>query len=120
MEHDLPLSGIVDCYTKMGYAVNGAKKGVITIDGIRSETASTNLTDTNDFDTQWSCIGQGDSLVSPCQLMMWQSAIANATGKATQPHLIANVTDVKGKQTQSPRPHGAMSSFHHRRTDRPH
>ncbi len=35
------------------------------------------------------------------QLMMWQSAIANETGKMTMPHLISRVTDVYGENTET-------------------
>ena len=94
---DMPLDRIKQVYTKLGYAVNGAKEKYYDIDGIQCEKASTTLTDSNDFATQWGCIGQGDTLVSPMQLMMWQSAIANGTGKMTMPHLIDRVTDVYGE-----------------------
>ncbi len=93
---DMPLSSIEKVYTKLGYAVNGAKEQYIDIDGIQCEKASTTLVDSDDFNTQWACIGQGETLVSPMQLMMWQSAIANGTGKMTMPHLIDRVTDVYG------------------------
>ena len=93
---DMPLDRIEQVYTKLGYAVNGAKEKYIDIDGIQCERASTTLVDSNDFNTQWACIGQGETLVSPMQLMMWQSAIANGTGKMTMPHLIDRVTDVYG------------------------
>ena len=93
---DMPLSSIEKVYTKLGYAVNGAKEQYIDIDGIQCEKASTTLVDPDDFNTQWACIGQGETLVSPMQLMMWQSAIANGTGKMTMPHLIDRVTDVYG------------------------
>ena len=83
-------------YRKLGYAVNDDKPQYIDIDGIQCEKASTTLTDSGDFNTQWGCIGQGDTLVSPIQLMMWESAIANGTGKMTMPHLISKVTDVYG------------------------
>lgn len=96
---DLPLSKVKKEYTKLGYAVNGGKESFINIDGIECETASTTLNDPTEFATQWGCIGQGDTLVSPMQLMMWQSAIANGTGKMTMPHLIDKVTDVSGKVT---------------------
>ncbi|MBR4628126.1 MAG: ABC transporter permease [Ruminococcus sp.] len=94
---DLPLSKLISQYRKLGYAVNDDAPGYFSIDGIECEKASTTLTDPYDFQTQWGCIGQGDTLVSPVQLMMWQSAIANGTGKMTMPHLISKVTDVKGK-----------------------
>ncbi|MGN0605442.1 MAG: penicillin-binding transpeptidase domain-containing protein [Oscillospiraceae bacterium] len=96
-DKDLSLESIKRCYTRMGYAVNGSTENEFEIDGIRSETASTTLTNTDEFNTQWSCIGQGESMVSPCQLMMWQSAIANETGKATIPYFISSATNVKGR-----------------------
>lgn len=97
---DMPLDRIEQVYTKLGYAVNGAKEKYIDIDGIQCEKASTTLVDSNDFNTQWACIGQGETLVSPMQLMMWQSAIANGTGKMTMPHLIDRVTDVYGEVSE--------------------
>ncbi len=100
-DSDLPLDRVKEMYTKLGYAVSDdeteAEVGYIDIDGIQCEKASTKLTDPSDFSTQWGCIGQGKTLVSPVQLMMWQSAIANETGKMTMPHLIEHVTDVNGK-----------------------
>lgn len=94
---DMPLERVRSQYTKLGYAINGEDMKYFDIDGIKCERASTTLTDSGDFITQWGCIGQGDTLVSPMQLMMWQSAIANGTGKMTMPHLIDKVTDVSGK-----------------------
>ncbi len=93
---DMPLSSVKTMYSKLGYAVNDAKPEYIDIDGIQCDKASTTLTDSGDFNTQWGCIGQGDTLVSPVQLMMWESAIANGNGKMTMPHLISKVTDVYG------------------------
>ena len=98
---DLPLEKLEDMYSTLGYAVNGDDMDYIDIDGIECETASTTLTDSSDFQTQWGCIGQGDTLVSPIQLMMWQSAIANENGKMTMPYLISKVTDVKGKVSKT-------------------
>ena len=99
-DDDLPLDGIKNQYRKLGYSINGEQKTKIDIDGISCETASTTLLNSYDFDTQWGCIGQGDTLVSPIQLMMWQSAVANGTGKMTMPHFIDHVTDVNGKITE--------------------
>lgn len=96
-DEDLPLDAIKNTYRKMGYAVNDDEKSRMDIDGILSEKASTTLENSYDFDTQWGCIGQGDTLVSPVQLMMWQSAVANGTGKMTMPYFIDHVTDVSGK-----------------------
>lgn len=101
----IPLESIKTMYTKLGYAVSDeeteAKMSYIDIDGIQCETASTKLTDASEFSTQWGCIGQGETLVSPIQLMMWQSAIANETGKVTMPHLVDYMTDVKGNKVVS-------------------
>lgn len=103
-DSDLPLDRLKKMYTKLGYAVsdNETEKEIeyFNIDGIQCEKASAKLTDKNDFNTQWSCIGQSETLVSPMQLMMWQSAIANETGKMTMPHLISRVTDVYGEDTE--------------------
>lgn len=95
-DNDLPFERLKKQYEKLGYVLNGDKPTYIEINGIQCETASTTLEDPYEFRTQWGCIGQGDTLVSPIQLMMWQSAIANETGKMTMPYLIDHVTDVKG------------------------
>lgn len=100
-DEEFPLDGIKNTYRKMGYAVNGEEDKFIDIDGIKCETASTTLENSYEFRTQWGCIGQGDTLVSPVQLMMFQSAIASGTGKMTMPHVIDYVTDVSGKTTES-------------------
>ncbi len=97
---DLPFEELKEMYEDLGYALNGDETEYFEIDGIECMKASTTLTDPTDFQTQWGCMGQGDTLVSPIQLMMWQSAIANGTGKMTMPHLINKVTDVKGKVTE--------------------
>lgn len=94
---DWKLSDIENAYKKLGFSVNGSPADSIDINGITAQTASTELTDKFEFNTQWSCIGQGMSLVSPCQMMMWQSAIANETGKSTMPYLIDHVTNVNGR-----------------------
>lgn len=98
---DLPLDNIIATYTRMGIAVNGAKSEKIDINGISSFSASTKLSDTSDFDTMWSCMGQSEALASPCQMMMWESAIANATGKVTNPYLIDHLTNVTGNKVKS-------------------
>lgn len=95
-DEDLPFERLKKQYEKLGYVLNGDKPTYIDINGIQCETASTTLEDPYEFRTQWGCIGQGDTLVSPIQLMMWQSAIANETGRMTMPYLIDHVTDVKG------------------------
>lgn len=93
----LPLSAIIETYTAMGYSVNGEKASALSLDGISIPAASTNLTDANDFTTQWGCLGQGDTLVSPFQLMLWQTAIANGSGAPMKPYLLASRTDYSGK-----------------------
>lgn len=97
---DLPLNNIIATYRRMGIAVNDDKMQKIDIDGITSFSASTKLTDTADFDTMWSCMGQSEALASPCQMMLWESAIANGTGKETMPYLIDHVTSVTGMTTK--------------------
>ncbi len=103
-DFDMPLERVKAMYEKLGYSVSDekTKKEIeyFDIDGIQCEKASAKLTDSTDFNTQWSCIGQSETLVSPIQLMMWQSAIANGTGKMTMPHLISKVTDVYGEDTE--------------------
>lgn len=91
------LNDIENVYRKMGYSVNDSETDNIDINGISVRTASTVLTDKYEFNTQWGCIGQGMTMVSPCQLMMWQSAIANKSGKSTIPYLIDHVTNVSGR-----------------------
>ncbi len=93
----LPLSRIVRVFTDMGYGVNGEKADALSVNGITASAASLTLTDDGDFDTQWACLGQGDTLISPLQLMLWEAAIANGTGSAMQPYLIANTTLANGK-----------------------
>lgn len=92
------LDNIIKTYKKLGYTVNSDDDKTFLINGIKVQTASTTLTDSTDFNTQWGCIGQGETMVSPCQLMLWQSAIANQTGKATYPYLIDHVVNVNGKE----------------------
>ncbi len=100
-DDDLPLDRLIEQYRKLGYAVNGDEDKCFDIDGIQCERASTNLTDKYEFTTQWGCIGQGDTIVSPMQLMMWQSAIANGTGRMTMPHLIDHCVNVNGTVTDT-------------------
>lgn len=92
----LPLSRIIEVFTQMGYGVNGEKAEALNINGITAAAAALTLADADDFDTQWGCLGQGDTLISPCQLMLWQAAIANGSGSAWNPFLISAVTDVEG------------------------
>lgn len=98
---DMPLDRIIETYSRMGIAVNDAKMEKIQIDGITAFSASSKLTDTSDFDTMWSCMGQSEALASPCQMMLWESAIATGTGKVTNPYLIDRITSVTGTTTYS-------------------
>lgn len=94
------LEDIETVYRAMGYNVNNEdEQGYFDINGISAYTASTTLTDQNEFNTQWGCMGQGMTLVSPLQLMVWQSAIANLTGVSTMPYLIDHAVTVNGKET---------------------
>lgn len=92
------LDSIINTYRNMGYTINDEESTTFSINGIKVQTASTTLKNVSDFNTQWGCIGQGETMVSPCQLMMWQSAIANGSGKATYPYLIDYVLNVNGKK----------------------
>lgn len=94
----LPLSALVDTYTQMGYAVNGEAADTLTLDGITIEPASTTLTDTNDFNTQWGALGQGETLVSPFQMALWEGAIASGSGRVLQPFLIDSKTGMDGRE----------------------
>ena len=94
------LSDIVETYQAMGYNINNEDDPkTIDVNGISAFTASTSLTDKTDFNTQWGCMGQGTTLVSPLQLMVWQSAIANQTGTVTLPHIIDHTVSVNGKES---------------------
>lgn len=84
----VPLSAIISTYTRMGYAVNGGKANALNLNGITIPAASTTLKDKNQFETQWGALGQGKTLVSPYQLMLWQGAVANGSGAAAQPYLL--------------------------------
>ena len=94
---DMPLGSIEKVFRSLGYAVNSDEEKYIDINGIKCEKASTTLTDSYDFNTQWGCIGQGETLISPVQMMIWQSAVVNESGKTTNPYMIDHVTDVNGK-----------------------
>ncbi|WP_028515517.1 penicillin-binding transpeptidase domain-containing protein [Ruminococcus flavefaciens] len=110
-DNDMPLEKVKKQYEKMGYVLNGGKPTYIDINGIQCETASTTLENSYEFRTQWGCIGQGDTLVSPIQLMMWQSAIANGTGKMTMPYLIDHVTDLNGHEKEKAKTHYSEKLF---------
>ena len=93
---ELPLSKIIETYTRMGYAVNGEDAKDLDISGLTAAAASTTLTDDRDFDTQWGCLGQGTTLVSPVQLMLWEGAVASGTGTAVCPYLVESRTTPDG------------------------
>ncbi|MDE5768437.1 MAG: hypothetical protein K2H82_03550, partial [Oscillospiraceae bacterium] len=96
-----PLEDIKNLYQKMGYLVNdNGIQNYLDIDGISAFTASTTLNQKTDFNTQWGCMGQGETLVSPLQLMIWQSAIATQSGKSINPYLIRYCTEFNGTITQ--------------------
>jgi len=92
----LPLTAVIETYTKMGYAVNGERAAGFDLSGISVAAASTTLTDADSFDTQWGCLGQGETVISPYQLMLFQGAIANGTGSAVKPYLLASKTGTDG------------------------
>ena len=96
----LPLSALIETYTRMGYAVNGEEAEPLTMDGITIPAASTTLTDKNEFETQWGALGQGKTLVSPFQLMLWEGAIAHGSGSAIKPYLLSSKTDTDGNVTK--------------------
>ncbi|MBR4201052.1 MAG: ABC transporter permease [Oscillospiraceae bacterium] len=95
----VPLSAIITTYTRMGYAVNGGKANAMSLNGITIPAASTTLKDKNQFETQWGTLGQGKTLVSPYQLMLWQGAVASGTGSAVQPYLLRSKTSADKKTT---------------------
>ena len=94
----VPLSDIITSYTRMGYAVNGEPAEPLNLNGIVIQPASTKLTDKDQFETEWGALGQGKTLVSPFQLMLWQGAIANGTGTAVKPYLLESKTTADQKQ----------------------
>ena len=96
----LPLTSIIEVYQRMGYSVNKSAAESYSLDGISIAPASTVLTDDTDFDTQWGCLGQGETLVSPYQLMLWQTAVANGTGTAILPYAVESCTSAEGKTVQ--------------------
>ena len=77
---DMPLDNIIQTYTRMGIAVNDDKMQKIKFDGLSSFSASTKLTDTSDFDTMWSCMGQSEALASPLQMPYLIDHTTNVTG----------------------------------------
>lgn len=95
---DMQLQPLKDTFRNMGYSVNNSKAPELDIDGISVFRGSTELDDVNDFDTQWGCMGQSKTEVSPCQLMMWQSAVANCSNSVTKPYLISHVKNVFGNE----------------------
>lgn len=98
---DLQLDPLINTYRNMGYSVNGSKAPDLEIDGISVFRGSTELSDVNDFDTQWGCMGQSRTEVSPCQLMMWQSAIANRSNSVTMPYLVTYAQNMFGDKSHT-------------------
>lgn len=106
------LADIEEIYRNMGYLVNAeGTQEHLDVNGISAYTASTVLTDKTDFNTQWGCMGQGMTLVSPLQLMVWQSAIANQNGISTMPCLIDYTTKVNGEITNEAQPRYGNEMF---------
>ncbi len=95
-DNDFDFEAAIKYFQRMGYSVNDSDAYKLEINNMSVQTASTTLTDKYDFSTQWGFIGQGETMVSPCMLMMWQSAVANETGKATNPYLIDYITRLDG------------------------
>lgn len=96
---EMQLNPLIDTYKNMGYSVNGSKAPKLEIDGISVFRGSTELDDVNNFDTQWGCMGQSRTEVSPCQLMMWQSAVANRSNSVTLPYLISYSKNMFGNES---------------------
>lgn len=99
-DDDFNIEAVTNSLNKMGYSVNDSTPYFLEIDNISIQTASTFLTDKNDFSTQWGLIGQGETMISPCMLMLWQSAIASETGKSVLPYLISHTTSVDGRNEE--------------------
>lgn len=93
---DFFLDNAVSSLKQMGYSVNGSSPFSFEINNISVESASTTIKDKNEFSTQWGLIGQGETMISPCMLMVWQSAIATSTGKSVLPYVISSTSDVVG------------------------
>lgn len=108
---DMQLDGIINTYKNMGYSVNGSKAPELEVDGISVFRGSTELSDVNDFDTQWGCMGQSKTEVSPCQLMMWQSAIANCSDSVTLPYLITYSQNMFGDKKNKAKTKYEKSGF---------
>lgn len=96
----VPLSAIITTYGHLGYSVNGTKASALDLNGIVIPAASTTLTDKNQFETQWGALGQGKTLVSPFQLMLWQGVIASGSGSAVKPFLLRSKISADKKVTQ--------------------
>ncbi|MBP0977963.1 MAG: ABC transporter permease [Oscillospiraceae bacterium] len=97
---DFVMNNVMKVFRDMGYSVNGSKAISLEINGISAETASTVLSDKGDFSTEWGFIGQGETMISPCMLMVWQSAIATGKGSSVLPYVISSTTDVVGNVTE--------------------
>ncbi|MBQ8687222.1 MAG: ABC transporter permease [Ruminococcus sp.] len=95
---EMKLDDLIETYKDMGYSVNGSKAPNLEVDDIKVFRGSAELEDVNEFDTQWGCMGQSRTEVSPCQLMMWQSAIANRSNSVTKPYLISYTHNMFGDE----------------------
>ena len=93
---DFNIDLAVNALKELGYSVNDSEPYLLEVNNIGVETASTTLTDKHEFSTQWGFIGQGETMISPCMLMMWQSAIVNGTGKSVKPYFIDHTTRLDG------------------------
>lgn len=93
---DFSLEDTICSLRNLGYSVNKSTPMKLEINNMTVQTASTVLNDKNEFSTQWGYIGQGETMVSPCMMMMIQSAIANENGIAAKPHLINHTTRIDG------------------------
>lgn len=95
-DEEFSLDASVEVLKRLGYSINGSKKYDLEINNMSVETASTVLNDKTEFSTQWGLIGQGETMISPCMIMMWQSAIASESGKAVLPFFIDHTTRLDG------------------------
>lgn len=108
---DMNIDALINTYKNMGYSVNGSKAPALEVDGISVFRGSTELDDVNDFDTQWGCMGQSKTEVSPCQLMMWQSAVANCSDSVTMPYLITSAKNMFGDETNKAKTNYEKAGF---------
>ncbi|WP_044974362.1 penicillin-binding transpeptidase domain-containing protein [Ruminococcus sp. HUN007] len=108
---DFVMNNVMKVFRDLGYSVNGSKAMTLEINGINVETASTVLNDKGDFSTEWGFIGQGETMISPCMLMMWQSAVATEKGFSVLPYVISSTTDVVGNRNDMKSPGHSKQFF---------